>query len=267
MSSTKKLKNNSKNHAFKVRYPQKKELDNIFATIGIKKNNDNFKILHEFITDMVMDVKIYEIIKKNKLTKKDGVRKINNLVKRINNLIKALEAEKGKLPEIVRHSSLEDFGELFTVSASLKATNKKLHCTDHIITDPKIIKAKKKLKIEDIENIETQYKYLRRDCGLLYTPQLLILALKTILAPMQEWLEENSKNRGGNPAQSLRRFMIEKAITGAKAFFEISKMPQRGRKFVDFCHLSLVICGVPESGLDIAINKARSERSKKQIIT
>ena len=249
---------------FEVHYPSKKHWENLVKDLGLAKDIDAKHKLWEFIGDMVADVLNIQKIQKAKIDRSEGIRRIKNLDARISNLKKALKAESKKLTEIIPLVALEELGELFTVGAALTAAKKRCFPEDPL---PSSYGKENELKIQTLEDVENFYVGLRRDNGLLYGSALLQLALETIHKPIREWLTKNSDNRGGRPKKSLRDVMIHRTIIHAEKILKIKPETKKGGRFMAFCNLCLVYCGVPEEGLDKAIAAVINENAKKMKTT
>ncbi len=249
---------------FEVHYPSEKDWKNLVKDLGLAKDDDAKHELWEFIGDMVADVLNIQKIQKAKIDRSDGIRRIKNLDARISNLKMALKAESKKLTEIVPLVALEELGELFTVGAASTAAKKRCFPEDPL---PLSYGNENELKIQTLEDVENFYVGLRRDNGLLYGSALLQLALETIHKPIREWLAKNSDNRGGRPKKSLRDVMIQRTIIHAEKILKIKPETKKGGRFMTFCNLCLIYCGVPEEGLDKAIAAAINENAKKMKTT
>ena len=244
-----------------ITIPKGEDWKSLVRDLGFETSKNKQQQLNEFLGDMVADVIHAQKVINSKIDRDDGIRRIKNLELRIANLIDALKIEGKNLVEIVPHSALGTLGELFTVGAASVAANKNCFPAAAL---PGPIEGKQIPTLVTLQEVEQFYKGTRQDNGLLYGAGLIQLALETVHGPLQEWLQQNSLNKGGRPKKSLRDFMVDRIIIGAENMLDVSADTKLGGQFMTFCNLCLVNCGVPEEGLDKAIAAAINERIKNQ---
>jgi len=239
--------------------PNDESWKNLISDLGLESAKNKQQELREFLGDIVADVIQAQKIIKSRIDCEEGIRRIKNLELRIANLKDILEIEGKNLFEILPHFALGALGELFTVSAASAVAEKSCFPTAAL---PMPIEGKQIQPLLTLQEVEQFYKGLRQDNGLLYGASLLQLALDTIHNPLQEWLKQNSLNKGGRPKKSIRDFMVDRIIIGAEKILERSPDSKKGREFMTFCNLCLVYLGVPEEGLDKATAAAINARAK-----
>lgn len=249
----------AKTPTFEIHYPSEEDWKNLVKVLGLSRDKEAKHKLWEFIGDMVADILHVQKVHEARIERNEGIRRIKNLDVRIQNLKKAIESESKKLTEIIPIETLEQLGELFTIGAASTAAKKRRFPKDPL---PAASGEDNKPDLHTLEEIENFYVGLRRDNGLLYGPALLELSLETIHKPIREWLAKNLANPGGRPKKSLRDVMIHRTIIHAEEIQKITPETKKGGRFMTFCNLCLVSCGVPEVGLDKAIAAAINENSK-----
>ena len=244
-----------------ITMPTGEDWKSLVRDLGFETSKNKQQQLNEFPGDMVADVIHAQKVINSKIDRDDGIRRIKNLELRIANLIDTLKIEGKNLVEIVPHSALGALGELFTVGAASVVANKNCFPAAAL---PGPVEGKQIQTLVTLQEVEQFYKGTRQDNGLLYGAGLIQLALETVHGPLQEWLQQNSLNKGGRPKKSLRDFMVDRIIIGAENMLDVSADTKLGGQFMTFCNLCLVNCGVPEEGLDKAIAAAINERIKNR---
>ena len=71
--------------------------------------------------------------------------------------------------------------------------------------------------------------------GVQFGGQLLIHAVERILEPMETWLKENSRNKGGRPKDLRRRFIIDRLARAAPDVISARATATAGGLFTNLC--------------------------------
>jgi hypothetical protein len=115
-----------------------------------------------------------------------------------------------------------------------------------------------------------QDKHARRETlGLKYGHLILTRFIERIHAPLARWIELDRLNKGGRPADAVRRHLIYCLAEAAPEIIGKPATVAITGKFADLCTAVLQACGLPEAGIAKAISpvvrKLRADRAKRRI--
>lgn len=110
-----------------------------------------------------------------------------------------------------------------------------------------------------ISEIENYFDYEKKSYGLKNAPVLLEHFIKTVNRPIKKWHQLDRANKGGKKRDFLRWFVIHSLALNAREIIGKNATPTRNGAFSCLCTEVFNIYGLPDSGLEEAIERSLTE--------
>jgi len=106
----------------------------------------------------------------------------------------------------------------------------------------------------------------RRAAALLHGDLLLLGLVRELLGPLDAWLAQDRKNKGGRPPDVARRFTIIALANAAPAIIGRAATATANGPFARLCADVLPLLGIAVSGLERAIEAALRQRRASRLL-
>jgi hypothetical protein len=222
-------------------------------------------ILGYTIYDALREIKLYDgLLLSGESERAELVTFLTQMARQIRKFLTFLEGKNDIFNGLIAALRIDQFGELFSVSAVHRALGK-----DLIQEDPEGLRMYLESKGSPIDMtlVEEYYAGPRRDLALLRGHELLTYFLRFLGDPLESWLALNAANKGGRPKDARRRYVIERLYDVSPKILGAYPPISVTSPFVDLCERVLPACGFSEKGIDkLVVSVVRRKRRASTVV-
>jgi hypothetical protein len=190
--------------------------------------------------------------------------RLETFEKALHGLLKECRRNAGLMHSFLPHNTLAYIGQSLTFSAIGEALGRNVF--------PKNFNIKFKVKSQGepvtFALMDELSRPRRETLGLEHGHLILTHFIQAIHAPFARWLELSRQNKGGRPANAVRRYLIYRLAEAAPDVIGSPATVAVTGTFADLCTSVLQACGLPEAGIAKAIpavvRKLRADQAKRR---
>lgn len=188
------------------------------------------------------------------------VRRIERLSKAFSDLKDECDRQARHLEHILPLDMRADLGRIMTLSAMLDAIGE--------AAAPRQLEEAIRLHGKDgertsVQDFEQATAAIREMLGLKHAPALLPYLIGRLSQPLADWVAAESLNKGGNPGEVARNYLISRLAQAAPEIIGRKAAVSKTGPFVRLCETVVQECGMEMAGVSEAVARIAADMRKK----